>query len=251
MDEIENFHGCYLLCSCNPKHKGKTYIGYTVDPNKRINQHNSGLKGGGAWRTDGRGPWDMVLITHGFPNNISALRFEWAWQHPHKSRRLRHLSKKQRNESALQYCIRILLEMLRIGPWNRLPLVIRKMNEKYDLNIPVDRSPPLHMAIISGPLKTCKMMEDEISNNAEMTNNNCFTCKQVIEKDDKKVNCLVPKCKSSYHIICLAKHFLGSSENLLPISGFCPNCNQELLWGDIIRFSQGCYKKLNVEMNSP
>lgn len=32
------FH-CYLLQSQDPKHKRSTYIGFTVDPSRRIRQH--------------------------------------------------------------------------------------------------------------------------------------------------------------------------------------------------------------------
>jgi predicted GIY-YIG superfamily endonuclease len=52
----------------------RTYIGYTIDPVRRIYQHNAGKKAGGARRTHDKGPWDMVFIVHGFRCAQDALR---------------------------------------------------------------------------------------------------------------------------------------------------------------------------------
>lgn len=54
---VNGFHGCYLLLSLNPRCNGRIYIGYTVNPKRRIQQHNSGVTGGGAKKTCGKGPW--------------------------------------------------------------------------------------------------------------------------------------------------------------------------------------------------
>lgn len=82
----------------------------------------------------------MVLIIHGFPNNISALRFEWALQKPKTSRRLKNnvdILKKNQKETYFDYTFRIITEMLSIGPWNRLPLNIRWLDSGYKKNFSV------------------------------------------------------------------------------------------------------------------
>ena len=85
----KHFH-CYLLRSLDPKHPLKTYIGFTTHPQRRIRQHNGILKSGGARRTKKAGrPWTFVCIIHGFQDKITALQFEWAWQHVHKSKTFR------------------------------------------------------------------------------------------------------------------------------------------------------------------
>lgn len=57
--EIRDFYGVYLLCSRSPmtKFANRVYIGYTVNPNRRIGQHNRGTSHGGARKTSNRGPW--------------------------------------------------------------------------------------------------------------------------------------------------------------------------------------------------
>ena len=113
---------------------------------------------GGARQTSNRGPWAMVLIVYGFPNMISSLRFEWAWQHPQRSRRLNHLPPKKKNESLFQYHIKLLSHMLNLGPWNRLPLNVRWLRPdlKGDIDFCNELPPPMHMSITYGPIMAAK-----------------------------------------------------------------------------------------------
>ena len=83
------------------------------------------------------------------------LQFEWAWQHPAKSRRLggKVGPGKRARESSLEHRFRILSEMLRVGPWVRLPLTVRWLRQEYQLDFPLDRQPPPHMPIAYGPVE--------------------------------------------------------------------------------------------------
>ncbi|XP_028160454.1 structure-specific endonuclease subunit SLX1 homolog [Ostrinia furnacalis] len=245
---VEDFFGVYLLYNINPKYKGRTYIGYTRDPNRRILQHNRGTWAGGAHRTSNRGPWKMVIIVHGFPNNISALRFEWAWQNPTKTIRLQHLNLKKipRKETEYQFKLRVLSEMLRVGPWCRLPLIIRWLENEYFEEFPADRTPPSHMVVRHGPVKSRNLKKSKESTE-EHTTDECLLCSNYITNSQTKLTCLNSSCELIAHITCLAKLFLTPGE-FIPIEGNCPFCDTKLKWGDLIRKMKGC--KQNDDENS-
>ena len=83
-DSTSHYH-CYCLRSMDFKYRNKNYVGFTVNPERRLKQHN-GIRKGGAWKTRRGGrPWEFVVLVSGFPTHKMALQFEWAWQHPGKS----------------------------------------------------------------------------------------------------------------------------------------------------------------------
>jgi structure-specific endonuclease subunit SLX1 len=60
----------------------RTYIGATLDVDRRLQQHN-GLQSGGAKATRGR-QWSRICHIKGFPEEKAALQFEWSWKYTTK-----------------------------------------------------------------------------------------------------------------------------------------------------------------------
>lgn len=58
----------------------RAYIGATIDPVKRLRQHNGEITGG-AGRTRNRGPWRYICVISGFRTWKEALQYEWAAKH--------------------------------------------------------------------------------------------------------------------------------------------------------------------------
>jgi structure-specific endonuclease subunit SLX1 len=70
----------YLLESSDSK---ATYVGATVDVERRLRQHNKELKGG-AFATSAKvqkgETWNRVCYLSGFPDWSAALQLEWRWK---------------------------------------------------------------------------------------------------------------------------------------------------------------------------
>ena len=70
----------YLLISTN----GNSYVGATVDLERRLRQHNKEIKGGahatGVKVAQGE-TWTRAAHVSGFPDWQAALQFEWRWKH--------------------------------------------------------------------------------------------------------------------------------------------------------------------------
>ena len=69
----------YLLVSSD----GATYVGATVDLDRRLRQHNKEIKGGahatGTKVSKGE-TWELALHVEGFPDWQAALQFEWRFK---------------------------------------------------------------------------------------------------------------------------------------------------------------------------
>jgi predicted GIY-YIG superfamily endonuclease len=68
----------YLLASVQLP--TRTYVGATVDPDRRLRQHNGALAGGARATSRVPGGWYRVCYLKGFETKREALRFEWWWK---------------------------------------------------------------------------------------------------------------------------------------------------------------------------
>jgi predicted GIY-YIG superfamily endonuclease len=115
----------YLLESTD----GATYVGATVDVDRRLKQHQ-GFLAGGAHLTEMRNSkgecWDRVCYVKNFPDWSAALQFEWRWKQ--LSRKLpMKMKPRERRLKALQ----TLLELERpttkakaYTEWEKMPEII-------------------------------------------------------------------------------------------------------------------------------
>jgi structure-specific endonuclease subunit SLX1 len=69
----------YLLVST----KGNTYVGATIDLDRRLRQHNKEIKGGAratGIKVEQGETWTRAAHVSGFPDWQAALQFEWRWK---------------------------------------------------------------------------------------------------------------------------------------------------------------------------
>jgi len=88
----------YLLIS----EDGATYVGATVDKDRRLRQHNGLLKGGAKATSRKPGSWIRHCYVTGFPDNHAALQFEWRWKSLSRKKEYKDLQPLERRLEALQ-----------------------------------------------------------------------------------------------------------------------------------------------------
>ncbi|CAN6203443.1 unnamed protein product [Urochloa humidicola] len=123
------FFCCYLLRSLCPRSKSRTYIGFTVNPRRRIRQHNGEIASGASRTRRGR-PWEMVLCIYGFPSNVAALQFEWAWQHPTESLAVRKTAAEFKSLGGIGNKVKLAYTMLNLPSWGNLNLTVNFFSSK-------------------------------------------------------------------------------------------------------------------------
>jgi structure-specific endonuclease subunit SLX1 len=241
----EGFACCYLVASLSEQHKGKTYVGFTVNPKRRLLQHNGQYANAGAKYTKKLRPCEMVLCVHGFPTKTQALGFEWAWQNPTTSRAVKDLAQNKlkigsRHSTILNKSL-LGLAMLNLSPWRHLPLVVHFFNdthkrdvlenaEKKDVNIPSHvRVEVGEMNELDAYVKECFMSSQRVSKQQQQQQHQQHVCEVCLRQsnsieggnntdseyaDEEEVCCTCSSCGAHAHLVCLAENFFKYGRDL-------------------------------------
>jgi len=236
---VRPFCGCYLLKSCDPAHPRSSYIGFTVNPLRRVRQHNGGIQGG-ARRTRRHRPWEPVALVDGFASQVEALKFEWAWQHPEKSLAVRGaLNGAKKRSSGWRSRLQLLETMcggvdawrdvtMRVCAADALPATAFWRSERVSVGA-LDAWPP---AVAAARVVARRRVPDEVAA--------CAACQQPCAPTATTgafVAC--ERCGAPTHLTCLAEQALRRRDapecTLVPPAGACPVCDHESDWTLVVR----------------
>jgi predicted GIY-YIG superfamily endonuclease len=93
----------YVYCLATVQEPIQTYIGATVDLDRRLAQHNREQSGGARATGVREGDWYRVCAVEGFDTWKGALSFEWHWKWYSKKQKGDPLTRRQKG---LDECIK-------------------------------------------------------------------------------------------------------------------------------------------------
>lgn len=247
------FAGCYMLSSMK---RPRTYVGFTVNPSRRIKQHNGEILNGGAVRTSRNRPWRMVAIVHGFVTTTQALQFEWAWQNPAKTKSIRLHAvaceaqplnpKRPRFPSPAQQ-VATLSTLLTVPPWSRCPLTITVCIPKEEWSTIVRKTTlPSWVRVNFRALTSLGSLDDYDYGSRELMPDQSLTgtCSLCSESTDaSRRGTLCAQCGSAFHVHCLAAEGMHERDSNLPAPVLhptqvqCPSCRCTIPWSEVVRFA--------------
>lgn len=265
------FTGCYLVGSRERSKAGSSYVGFTVNPARRLRQHNGELSGG-AVRTRGLRPCEMLCVVYGFPSRVQALQFEWAWQQPGRSRAVRETAARLKLAAARapRKKVRLLFEMLRLPPWDALPLRVCFTSSRHAAL--AEGAPPLPPHVGVGVASLDELGRDvpfgdedddagEECGDADATSDltaavggasdasaalggpRCGACDTAVA-GRSSVACAA--CRGRFHPTCIASIWLHGAHisQLLPTEGACPLCSARSTWADAVAAANGLRQRV-------
>ena len=130
---------CYIIKNIDERYGNKTYCGFTVNPQRRIRQHNKEIKGGA--KATRLGTWEFIFLMTGFETSNNALSCEWRLKHPEGKR------KKNKKYFGVSGRIHTINDVLKLEKWTNkcnilntnceyIVFVATEIYEKLNVNVP-------------------------------------------------------------------------------------------------------------------
>lgn len=215
-----------------------------------------------------------VLSVHILIVCNALFQFEWAWQHPQKSRAIKagdtssrpsplksslvtpSSTNLKRASRHLNSAAQVVLLMLNIAPWCRWPLAIYFVSEEASKIVaagvkggkfnPIPTWCPVNYGSLED-MNVSASNVDVLGLEERETATECYFCSEVFRPNSSHARCGASmSCKFAAHFVCAAGYFIfmettanQSSEArlLLPVSCKCPLCLVTQRWTNLSKTS--------------